>query len=99
YYKIAEKIVGNENIRKEEAIEKAKAIMADNTLLEEIDRIYAEENIQYFYGHPVHYKIQAGDKDTALAIVSLMTNMLRSQARMIGSRINIISDIKENAYD
>ena len=86
-------------LTKKEALEKAKSIMADESLYEEIDRIYAKENLRKFYGYPVHYKIQAGSRETGMAIINLMVRMLHSQGRIRSSRINHISEIAEESFD
>ena len=99
FFKINEVISPTEKLMKKQALEKARSIMADRSLYEEIDRIYAPENSRKFYGYPVHYRIQTGNREAGKAIVSLMVQMLRSQGRILSSRVNFISEIGENCYD
>ena len=49
FFKINEELAKQEKLTKAGAIEKAKSIMADKTLYEEIERIYAPENARKFY--------------------------------------------------
>lgn len=99
YFHLDEVMSPSKSLTKKEALDKAKSIMADKSLLDEIDRIYAKENSRKFYGYPVHYKIRAGNREAGMAIINLMVQMLRSQGRVLSSRINHISEIAEESYD
>lgn len=99
FFKINEEMSPAEKLTKKQALEKAKSIMADKSLYEEIDRIYALENSKKFYGYPVHYRIQTGNREAGMTIVNLLIQMLHSQGRILSSRINFISEIGENCYD
>ncbi|SDB55661.1 ATPase family associated with various cellular activities (AAA) [Pseudobutyrivibrio sp. YE44] len=99
YFKINEYIAKEGYFLQKDAIEEAKSIMADKSLLDEIERIYSSDNALKFYGHPVHYKIQAGDQQTALVIIDLMVRMLHTRHRSQGVRINVISDLSDRAFD
>ncbi|MCR5108800.1 MAG: AAA family ATPase [Lachnospiraceae bacterium] len=99
FFKINEEMSPAEKLTKKQALEKAKLIMADKSLYEEIDRIYASENSKKFYGYPVHYRIQTGNREAGMTIVNLLIQMLHSQGRILSSRINFISEIGENCYD
>ena len=99
FFKINEMMSPADKLTKKQALEKAKAIMADESLYEEIDRIYASENSKRFYGYPVHYCVQAGNREAGMTIVNLLIQMLHSQGRIQSSRINFISEITESSYD
>ena len=99
FFKVNELLAPHEKLNKKDALGKAKELMADASLYEEIDRIYAVGNSRKFYGYPVHYRIQTGDKEAGMAIISLMVQMLHSRGRILSSRINLISEISENCYD
>ena len=99
FFKIKEIVALVDKMDKEEAINEAKSLMADKTLVEEIGRIYSAENARKFYGFPVHYKIQAGSREAALPIIELIVHMLYCNKRIYGSRINLISEIAEACYD
>lgn len=99
FFKINEEMADAVKLSKKEAVKEADAIMASQSLLEEIDRIYAAENSRKFYGYPVHYRIQAGSREAAMPIVRLMIQMLRGRNRILGTRISMITEIEENCYD
>ncbi|ETP71355.1 AAA+ family ATPase [Lachnospiraceae bacterium JC7] len=99
YFKLNEQIVPCDKLRKKEAVSRAREIMADQTLFDELERIYAKENVRKFYGYPVHYCITSGNSESGMEIIKLMVQMLYSQGRILSSRINLISKIKEGCYD
>jgi len=99
YFKLNEMIVPSEKLRKKGAVIRAREIMADQTLIDELERIYAKENVRKFYGYPVHYCITSGNSESGMEIIKLMVQMLYSQGRILSSRINLISKIKEDCYD
>ena len=83
-----------------QAIKRAKDMMADVSLLNEIDRIYSKENMRKkFYGHPVHYKITAGNINVAMNIVLLLVSALYINKRLLSQRINRIQNITRHCYD
>lgn len=99
YFKINEIMTANKKLNKKSAIVKAKEIMADITLYDELERIFARGNSRKFYGYPVHYCVLSGNRDSGMEIIKLMVQMLYSQGRILSSRINLISQIKEGCYD
>ncbi|SOC08104.1 ATPase family associated with various cellular activities (AAA) [Pseudobutyrivibrio ruminis DSM 9787] len=99
YFKLNETVVTNEKLSKKEAVCRAREIMADVTLFDELDRIYAKGNARKFYGYPVHYCISSGNRDSGMEIIKLLVQMLYSQGRLLSSRVNLISQIKEGCYD
>ena len=99
FFKINEVMAPSEKLTKKKALMKAKEIMADRSLYDEIDRIYAPQNSRKFYGYPVHYRIQTGNRESGMSIINLMVQMLYSRGRIMSSRINLISEIGENSYD
>lgn len=98
-FKINESLAPNEKLNRKNALCKANELMADDSLYEEIDRIYAAENSRKFYGYPVHYRIQTGNREAGMAIISLIVQMLHSRGRILSSRINLITEIAEGCYD
>ena len=99
YFKINEIMASPDKLTKKKALKRAREMMADQSLIEEIERIYAPENSKKFYGYPVHYRIQAGSRDAGVSIIELMMQMLYSQGRILSSRINLVSDIGECCFD
>ncbi|MDD7642688.1 MAG: AAA family ATPase [bacterium] len=82
----------------EEAMERACQIMADDTLLQELERIYAGSNIDKFYGHPVHYKLTVGDPEAAMEIAEVLIPALCANRRMLGHRLEHLYSIEEGCY-
>ena len=84
----------------EMAIKEACSMMADSSFLDELARIYSEDNNRdKFYGHPVHYKIVAGNVGAAMHMAELLVEALYANHRLLGQRINRISNITEQCYD
>ena len=78
----------------------AESLLADNSFLAELARIYAEENERrMFYGHPVHYHIAAGNSEAAMAMTLLLTRALHANKRLVGQRINRIHSIKDTCFE
>lgn len=84
----------------EMALKEASSMMADSSFLDELARIYSEDNDRdRFYGHPVHYKIVAGNVGAAMHMAELLVEALYANHRLSGQRINRISNITEQCYD
>ncbi len=98
-YQIHEELISEEKLSFDEAIEKSKKFMADDSFIEELKRIYSEENEKKYYGNPVHYKISVSNMDSAFDMVSVLAQALKSNCRLEGSRINKISEIREGCYE
>ena len=98
-YEIREEVIKEETLSKDEAYARAKDIMADKSLYEELDRIYSDENEKKYYGNPVHYKISASSLESAYNIADLLAEALKANSRLLGSRINKIYDISECCYE
>ena len=98
-YQIREDIIPDEIISFEEAVKQSKKIMADDSFIEEIERIYSSENEKKYYGNPVHYKISASNMEAAVEMTKLLGHALKSNCRLAGSRINRIYEIKEGCYN
>ena len=78
----------------------AESLLADNSFLAELARIYAEENKRrMFYGHPVHYHIAAGNSEAAMAMTRLLARALHANKRLVGQRINRIHSIKDTCFE
>ncbi len=98
-FKFSEEVRDTKSLTKEKALECARAILGDQSLMEELERIYSGENVREFYGHPVHYKIVAGAQTTAMAIARLLVDALYTNGRLLGRRVGLISEIKEGCYE
>ena len=98
-YQIREEMIPTEKLSFDEAVEKSRRFMADISFIEELERIYSDENEKKYYGNPVHYKISASNMESAFEIASLLAQALKSNKRLVGSRINRVYEIKKGCYD
>ena len=98
-YQIREEMIPTEKLLFDEAVAKSKKFMADISFVEELERIYSDENEKKYYGNPVHYKISASNMESAFEIASLLAQALKSNNRLVGSRINRVYEIKKGCYD
>ena len=98
-FNIKETIIDDDDISLDEAREYALEMMADDTFLQELDRIYSPDNVKEFLGNPVHYKISASNIDAAMDMVKLLVQALYANKRIPGKRISRISDISEGCFE
>lgn len=98
-FKIEEYLIPETALTYQKAVDEAGKVMADATLLEELERIYDKNHPQVFMGHPVHYKISAGDSHSARQIVDFLTKALYANHRLTGRTVSRIYEINENCYD
>lgn len=98
-FKLREEITPADALTKKEALSRAQKILADQSLIDELSRIYSNKNVQRFYGHPVHYKLVAGNREAALEIVRLLVEALHSRNRLLSRRLSVISEITEGCYN
>lgn len=98
-YQIHEDIIDETEMSLDEAIEKSRMFMADDSLVKELERIYSDENEKKYYGNPVHYKMRVSDIDAAIEMTELLAKALKVNNRLEGSRINRIYEIKESCYN
>ena len=98
-YKIKEEMLEDKKISLKEARRKAAKILADKSLMDEIERIYSEDNTKKYYGNPVHYEVIASNKAAADDIINVLTLSLKSNKRLLGKRISRISEITNLCYD
>ena len=98
-YQVREEIIEAGLANLQDAIAESKKLMADNSLIEELERIYSEENEKKYYGNPVHYKISASNMEAALDITKLLAKALKVNNRLAGSRVNRVYEIKAGCYD
>lgn len=70
---------------KEEILQKAKEIIPDPSLMDELQRIFAKDHGR-FLGVPVHYQITAGSRAAAQKIVEVLVQALRYSNRLLTTR-------------
>ncbi len=98
-FKYDEKLVSENCLTKERILEKARDIMADRTLTDEIERIFSPKNAKCFKGNPVHYRINVSNSESAQEIERILAQALYANNRILSRRINEMHSIKENCYD
>ena len=83
----------------EETLIEAREYLADDSLLEELGRVYSPLNKREFCGCPVHYKFNATSRETAIKLAKLLTKALYTNKRVLSARMTYINDIDCNCYD
>ena len=98
-FSVAESMCTEKQLTHTKAKQLAKKLMADTTFLDELERIYSKDNSRkQFYGHPVHYKITAGNHNSAMKMVDLLVGALYTNKRLVSQRITRVYDITERCY-
>lgn len=98
-FKVKETVIDDGAISLDEVKEQALGMMADDTFLQELDRIYSPDNTKEFLGNPVHYKISASNGDAAMDMVKLLVQALYANKRIPSKRISRIWDIDEGCFE
>ena len=97
-FKIEETLFEEKKFTLTQAMNKAKKLMADKTLIEELERIYSDENPKKFFGHPVHYKFSAKNSQGAKQMADLICHALYENKRLVGRSITLITEVTEQCY-
>lgn len=92
YVEFKEFLLQNKSFTLEQAKEEAEKCFADNAFAEELERIYSPLNKRRFYGNPVHYKINAASRETALGLVSLLAKALYANKRLVSARVSYVTE-------
>ena len=88
---------GRESIQKQsvygcsEVLHQARNSFADDSFREEIERIYSDKNPKKFYGIPIHYDFCFTASNTAKKLLSLLSQALLENGRLLGRRITTVS--------
>ena len=98
-FTVQEMLYPDKKVSKKEILRMADEIMADGTLLEEIERIFSADNQKKYYGNPVHYMIKAGNSEAARDIIEILILALNANKRILGRRVSYVNKIKEGCYD
>ena len=91
---------GRETIQKQsvytagDVLHQARNSFAGEAFREEIDRIYSDKNPKQFYGIPVHYDFCFTDTEAARKLISLLSQALLENGRLLGRRITTVSYFK-----
>lgn len=88
-YKLRE-VVFDKLSNKKDILEEAKRILADQSLLDELNRIHSTKNRKKFYGVPIHYKVTASSMHSAFKILEILVSSLNQAKRLLGRRTNFL---------
>ena len=75
--------------------EKAHSLVASDTLLPELERIYFGKQNEEIYGHPVHYIIETNDQGVESDLSELLLQALYDNGRLQSRRYGVI-EVKLN---
>lgn len=76
----------NETSDVEELYAKSRDAFTGETLIPELDRIFASEKKEKHFGHPVHYLIESDDSDASETITETLLSALYMQKRIVSRR-------------
>lgn len=80
-----------DNLTKKNIKEEAKNLLCEDTLIPEIERIYAPQKMKTNFGHPVHYLIQTDDPDIKNIILKLLLIALNKNDRIKSKRYSEVN--------
>lgn len=80
----------NSNAREEELIDSARRLFANETMIPELARIYASERPRHPAGHPVHYIVEADDRDVRRAMYKIVLDALHANGRLENCRYSYL---------
>lgn len=82
-----------------DAVDEAHKLFADESLYNELERIYSPLNKHKFYGNPVHYKFTAVSRETAVNDIKLLAKALYSNQRLVSTRVTYITRTDYDSYE
>lgn len=88
----------NVNAKKENLIDSAKKIFANETLVPELERIYSGGNRSRVSGHPVHYIVECDDSDTRRDMYKMVLDALHANRRLENCRYSFLDFRSEDDY-
>ena len=80
----------NRNAKEEELLASAKKLFTNETLVPELARIYAGRKSLHSTGHPVHYIVEADDRDTRREIYKIVLDALHANHRLENCRYSFL---------
>lgn len=76
--------------QKEDLFGYAKKLFTNETLLPELERIYAGKKTVPVMGHPVHYIVESDDRDVRREIYKILLDALHANARLDNCRYSFL---------
>ena len=80
----------NSNAREEDLYASAKKLFTNETLVPELERIYVGSKYLYTSGHPVHYIVEADDRDIRRNIYKILLDALYANLRLKNCRYSFL---------
>lgn len=99
FFKVEEELIPKKKLTLRNAQTRAERLLAGLDFTEELGRIYSKENAKKFYGNPVHYHVAAVNMEAAKALIQLLLEALYANKRILGTRINRITEIAPECYN
>jgi ATPase AAA family len=95
-FRITAGLCDSEPRGEEAAVHRAKQLLMGEAFIEEIRRIYAQDNHRTLIEHPVHYKLNVADAACAEPAVRLLLECLYENGRLPGCRYDILTRCNES---
>ena len=99
FYNYSEEICPANQLNYRSCQAKMKKMIPDESLKDEMYRIYYKNNKKGFWGHPVHYHIHAESLTSAHRMINLLMQALYKNGRISSFRKNIIDHISKRCND
>ncbi|MBO5897961.1 MAG: AAA family ATPase [Clostridia bacterium] len=76
--------------KEEDLFASARKLFTNETLIPELERIYAGKKYVYTLGHPVHYIVEADDRDIRREIYKVLLDALHANLRLENCRYSFL---------
>ena len=76
--------------KEDELFDSAKKLFTNETLVPELERIYAGSKYIYASGHPVHYIVEADDRDVRREMYKILLDALHANLRLENCRYSFL---------
>lgn len=97
-FKVKEYLLSEKSLSLPQARSMARKMMLHESFMEELERIYDEQNPREFFGHPVHYKVTANSSTAAAEVAKLLCQALCANGRLVSRCLKHIYDVTEDCY-
>ena len=88
----------NYQAKEDELVSAARRLFANETLLPELERIYAGSKYMNTSGHPVHYIVEADDRDRRRDIYKILLDALHASLRLENCRYSFLDFRPGDSY-
>ncbi len=90
--------------KRDEIYKEADRFLARDSVIPELDRIFAGKSMRRAFGHPVHYFVQTDDRETRKSMYRLLLQSLYLNGRLRSKRYCFLDfkpgdDFSSDAYD